>query len=221
MPTINARLSRWHTTLGSSRCSRPPACIPARLRRCGWSGCSASPVLSWGRFPRSSGSHGTEAHSLVNADGSFLSAYHLREHPAARDRVCAGNAWIENGRSARESAFAAGRSPMKRRMVPMLMPAGGRAATNASREKFSLRRVLTGGNISRCRGQPLQPVALCAEAVRAQCRAECLSPLFAGAALDRSSVSSSGEVCFTRRRCCTALFHIQRRRERGQRSRRR
>ena len=90
------------------------------------------------------------AHSLVNADGSFLSAYHLREHPAARDRVCAGNAWIEIGRSARESTFAAGRSPMKRRMVPMLMPAGRQhGAEWLSRESshFGARRP---GDVSHC-----------------------------------------------------------------------
>src|SRR6185436_4531236 len=65
------------------------------------------------------------AHLLVNADGSFLAAYHLREHPAARDRVCAGNtriesAWIAVGSSARESTFTAGCHPMMPRATPGL-----------------------------------------------------------------------------------------------------
>ena len=96
------------------------------------------------RFPGERG-----AHSLVNADGSLLSAYHLREHSAARDRVCAGNAWIEIGRSARESAFAAGRSPMKQRVVPMLMPTGGSTGPNAAERnsQFGARRP---GDVSHC-----------------------------------------------------------------------
>jgi hypothetical protein len=89
------------------------------------------------------------AHLLVNADGSFLSAYRLREHPAARDRVCAGNAWIEIGRSARESAFAAGRKPMKQRVVPMLMPTEGSTGPNAAERnpQFGARRP---GDVSHC-----------------------------------------------------------------------
>ena len=193
-PASTATPSHWRRILGSRRCSRRPACIPARFRRCGWSGCSASPALNWGRSRARSGhSHNHPvpgergAHSLVNADGSLLSAYHLREHLAARDRVCAGNAWIEIGRPARESTFAAGRSPMKRRMVPMLMPAG---AARTKRRGEILTSALAGREtsaIAPC-GQPFQPVALCGAAVRARCRAGCLAPLFAGAAPDRSSV---------------------------------
>ena len=65
------------------------------------------------------------AYLLVNADGSFLVTYHLREPPAARDRVCAGNAriegaWIAIGSSAGESTFAAGRDPMMQRPLSVL-----------------------------------------------------------------------------------------------------
>jgi hypothetical protein len=52
-------------------------------------------------------------HSLANADGSFLSRYHLRKHLTARDRVCAGNARIEIGRTLTEKTFVAGPNPMK------------------------------------------------------------------------------------------------------------
>src|SRR5258708_5715144 len=46
-----ATRSRWRKTWGSCQCSRLRACIPARSCRCGWSGYSASPPLSWGSVP--------------------------------------------------------------------------------------------------------------------------------------------------------------------------
>ena len=51
-PASTATRSRWRKTWGSCQCSRLRVCIPARSRRCGWSGYSASPPLSWGSVPR-------------------------------------------------------------------------------------------------------------------------------------------------------------------------
>jgi hypothetical protein len=51
-PASTATRSRWRKTGGSCQCSRLRACIPAQSRRCGWSGYSASPPLSWGSVPR-------------------------------------------------------------------------------------------------------------------------------------------------------------------------
>ncbi len=51
-PASTATRSRWRKTGGSCQCSRLRACIWAQSRRCGWSGYSASPPLSWGSVPR-------------------------------------------------------------------------------------------------------------------------------------------------------------------------
>ena len=48
---------------GSRQLSKLRACIPARSRRCGWSGYSASPPLSWGSDRRSAESG--SGHSLL------------------------------------------------------------------------------------------------------------------------------------------------------------
>ena len=48
VPSIN----RDAVALAQDQCSRLHACIQVRSRRCGWSGYSASPPLSWGSGPR-------------------------------------------------------------------------------------------------------------------------------------------------------------------------
>jgi hypothetical protein len=47
-PASTATRSRWRKTSGSCQCSRLRVCIPARSRRCGWSGYSASPPYELG-----------------------------------------------------------------------------------------------------------------------------------------------------------------------------
>ena len=81
---------------------------------------------------------------LVNGDGSFLSTYHLREHPAARDRVRAGNTWIERawiavGSPARESTFAAGRDPMMRRAQRAMVEGPACASEPLARDSTPLK----------------------------------------------------------------------------------
>ena len=59
---LTATRSRWRKIWGSRQCSRLRACIQARSRRCGWSGYSASPPLSWGSGRQSA--EGGSGHSL-------------------------------------------------------------------------------------------------------------------------------------------------------------
>ena len=47
VPGINREAVALAQDLGLRRCSRRRVCILARSRRCGWSGYSASPALSW------------------------------------------------------------------------------------------------------------------------------------------------------------------------------
>jgi hypothetical protein len=62
VPSLNRDAVALAKTWGSRQCSRLRACIQARSRRCGWSGYSVSPLLSWGSGRQSA--EGGSGHSL-------------------------------------------------------------------------------------------------------------------------------------------------------------